>query len=177
MQILGLNIAPLALSVSLFATSFAPAEAFTGPRHTQIAQLGQDVEVVQYRRDGDWRRRDGDDWRRRDGFYRRGIRLTTTATVDITNVAAVIVDITAHGFRWVHWPPAPSLGASLQIGRFDTEAVMSSGVPIVTAATGLTTTLISLTTGRGACATLHIEQHQSAKDEERPVNEFQPGNA
>ncbi|KQY12481.1 hypothetical protein ASE23_28030 [Rhizobium sp. Root73] len=36
-----------------------------------------------------------------------GMRLTTTATVDITNVAAGIVDITAHGFRWVHLPPAP----------------------------------------------------------------------
>ncbi len=73
MQILGLNIAPLALSVAMFATSFAPAGAFTGPRHAQIAQLGQDGEVVQYRRrEGDWRRRDGDDWRRREGFYRRG---------------------------------------------------------------------------------------------------------
>lgn len=58
MQILGLNISPLALSVAMFATSFAPAEAFIGPRPTQIAQIGQDVEVVQYRR--------------RDGFYRRG---------------------------------------------------------------------------------------------------------
>jgi hypothetical protein len=66
MQNLYLKIAPLALSVAMFATSFAPAEAFAEPRATQIAQLGQSVEVVQYRR------RDGDDWRRRDGFYRRG---------------------------------------------------------------------------------------------------------
>ena len=66
MQIKGFSIAPLALSVAMFATSFVPAEAFTRPRPTQIAQLGHDVEVVQYRRRG------GDDWRRRDGFYRRG---------------------------------------------------------------------------------------------------------
>jgi hypothetical protein len=66
MQNLYLKIAPLALSVAMFATSFATPEAFAEPRATQIAQLGQSVEVVQYRR------RDGDDWRRRDGFYRRG---------------------------------------------------------------------------------------------------------
>ena len=65
MKILGLNIAPLALSVAMLATSFAPADAFTGPRRTQIAQISQDVEAVQFRRRGD-------DWSRRDGFYRRG---------------------------------------------------------------------------------------------------------
>ncbi len=36
-----------------------------------------------------------------------GMRLTTTATVDTTNGAADIVNITAHGSRWVHLPPAP----------------------------------------------------------------------
>lgn len=103
-----------------------------------------------------------------------GMRLTTTDTVDTTNVAEDIVNIAAHGSRWVRLPPAPLLGARLQIGRFDTEAVMWSGAPIVTAATGLTTTLISPTTGRGACAIPHIEQDQSAKAEERPGNEFRP---
>ena len=50
-----------------------------------------------------------------------GMRLTIMATVDITSVAAGIVDITAYGFRWVRLPPARLLGARLQIGRFDTE--------------------------------------------------------
>ena len=45
---------------------------------------------------------------------------------------------------------------------------MWNGAPIVTAATGLTTTLISPTAGQDACAIPHIEQHQSPKDEERP---------
>ncbi|WP_426230753.1 BA14K family protein [Pararhizobium sp. DWP3-4] len=63
---LGLNISPLALSVAMLATSFAPAEAFIAPRPNQIAQLGQGVDVVQYRR------LDGDDLRRRHGYYRRG---------------------------------------------------------------------------------------------------------
>jgi hypothetical protein len=97
-----------------------------------------------------------------------GMRLTTTATVDITNVVAGIVDITAHGSRWVRLPPAPSLEARLQIGRFDTEAVMWSGAPIATAATELTTTLISLTMDQDASAIPHIDQHQYAKIEERP---------
>jgi hypothetical protein len=92
-----------------------------------------------------------------------GMRLNTTATVDITNVAAGIVDITAHGSRWVRLPPAPSLEARLQIGQFDTEAVMSSGAPIATAVTELTTTLISLTMGQDASAIPHIDKHQYAK--------------
>ncbi|KQY21670.1 hypothetical protein ASD32_28325 [Rhizobium sp. Root483D2] len=92
-----------------------------------------------------------------------GMRLTIMATVDITSVAAVIVDITAYGFPWVRLPPAPLLGARLQIGRFDTEGAMWSGAPIVTAATGHMTILTSPTTGRGACVIPHIEQHQSQK--------------
>jgi hypothetical protein len=92
-----------------------------------------------------------------------GMRLTTTATVATTNVAADIVNITAHGSRWVHSPPVPSLGDRLQIGRCDTEAVMWNGAPIVTGATGLMTTVISPTTGQDAGAIPHIEQHQYAK--------------
>jgi hypothetical protein len=90
-------------------------------------------------------------------------KLTTTATVDITNVAVGIVNITACGSRWVRLPPAPSSGARLRIARLDTEAAMWNGAPIASAAIELTTTLINLTTGQDASAIRNIEQHQYAK--------------
>ncbi len=91
-----------------------------------------------------------------------GMRLTTTATVDTTNVAAGIVDITAHGSRWVHLPPAPLLEERLQIGRFDTVAVTWNGAQIATAATERTTTHTSPTTGQDDSAIHHIDQRQYA---------------
>ena len=42
-----------------------------------------------------------------------GMRLTIMATVDITSVAAGIVDITAYGFRWVRLPPGAIIGGAV----------------------------------------------------------------
>ena len=166
MKVSGFKIAPLALSVAMFATSFTPSEAFVAMRPPQIAQPAQDVDVVQYRS------RDGDDWRRRHGFYRRGNEAYYNGTVVTTNAGAVIAITTECGFRWPRLPPARLLAERSPSARSVTVAAMWNGAQTGTAVTGLTTTPISRPTAPGANATLPLKWESYRKTVDRPEADF-----
>ncbi|OLP58808.1 hypothetical protein BJF93_17905 [Xaviernesmea oryzae] len=51
-----MKIAPLALSVLFVATSFQPSQAFTPVPQPAPRAVNEPVDLVQYRRDDDWRR-------------------------------------------------------------------------------------------------------------------------